>query len=85
MTGPQTSGGGAHEGRARVAVIGAGRWGEHHTRVFSSHPDAELCAVVARHLDRAETRTFAVGWAPLHLHGGRVVGRIFRFGDSVTA
>jgi myo-inositol 2-dehydrogenase / D-chiro-inositol 1-dehydrogenase len=40
----------------RVAVVGAGQWGQQHTRVFSSHPDAELCAVVARHRDRAEAR-----------------------------
>ena len=47
-----------------MAVIGAGRWGEQHTRVFSSHPDAELCAVVARHLDRAETRASRWGGRP---------------------
>ena len=64
MTGAQTSAGGAQEGRTRVAVIGAGRWGEQHTRVFSSHPDAELCAVVARHLDRAETRASRWGGRP---------------------
>ena len=64
MTGAQTSAGGAREGRTRVAVIGAGRWGEQHTRVFSSHPDAELCAVVARHLDRAETRASRWGGRP---------------------
>jgi predicted dehydrogenase len=40
----------------RVAVIGAGQWGQQHARVFSSHPDAELCAVVARHRERAEAR-----------------------------
>jgi myo-inositol 2-dehydrogenase/D-chiro-inositol 1-dehydrogenase len=42
--------------RTRVAVIGAGQWGQQHARVFSSHKDAELCAVVARHKDRAEAR-----------------------------
>ncbi len=40
----------------RVAVIGAGQWGQQHARVFSSHPESELCAVVARHRDRAEAR-----------------------------
>ena len=45
-------------GRAptRVAVIGAGQWGQQHARVFSNHRDVELCAVVARHKDRAEAR-----------------------------
>ena len=64
MTGAQTSADGGQEGRTRVAVIGAGRWGEHHTRAFSSHPDAELCAVVARHLDRAENRASRWGGRP---------------------
>ena len=40
----------------RVAVVGAGQWGLQHARVFSSHPDAALCAVVARHRERAEAR-----------------------------
>lgn len=45
----------------RVAVIGAGQWGQQHARVFSSHPDSELCAVVARHHDRAQARAAAWG------------------------
>jgi myo-inositol 2-dehydrogenase/D-chiro-inositol 1-dehydrogenase len=64
VTGAETTAGGAREGRTRVAVIGAGRWGEQHARVFSCHPDAELCAVVARHLDRAETRASRWGGRP---------------------
>ena len=40
----------------RVAVVGAGQWGLQHARVFSSHPDAALCAVVAKHRERAEAR-----------------------------
>ena len=56
--------GAGREERTRVAVIGAGRWGEQHTRVFSAHPDAELCAVVARHADRAEARASRWGARP---------------------
>jgi myo-inositol 2-dehydrogenase / D-chiro-inositol 1-dehydrogenase len=40
----------------RVAVIGAGRWGQEHARVFSSNPGSELCGVVARHRESAEAR-----------------------------
>jgi myo-inositol 2-dehydrogenase/D-chiro-inositol 1-dehydrogenase len=47
--------------RTRVAVIGAGQWGQQHARVFASHPDAELCAVVARHKDRAQARAAVWG------------------------
>ena len=47
---------GRPEAPTRVAVIGAGQWGQQHARVFSSHPDAALCAVVARHRERAEAR-----------------------------
>jgi len=47
---------GARRAPTRVAVIGAWQWGQQHARVFSSHPDAELCAVVARHEDRAQAR-----------------------------
>jgi myo-inositol 2-dehydrogenase / D-chiro-inositol 1-dehydrogenase len=43
-------------GPTRVAVIGAGQWGQQHARVFAGHPDSEVCAVVARHRDRAEAR-----------------------------
>ncbi len=47
---------GAVPAPTKVAVIGAGQWGQEHARVFSSHPDAELCAVVARRRERAEAR-----------------------------
>ncbi len=47
---------GPREVPTRVAVIGAGQWGQQHARIFSSHPDAVLCAVVARHKERAEAR-----------------------------
>jgi myo-inositol 2-dehydrogenase / D-chiro-inositol 1-dehydrogenase len=47
---------GPREVPTRVAVIGAGQWGQQHARIFSSHLDAVLCAVVARHKERAEAR-----------------------------
>lgn len=37
-----------------VAVIGAGRFGRHHARVYASLPEAELVAVVDRDAARAE-------------------------------
>jgi predicted dehydrogenase len=40
----------------KVAIVGAGAWGEQHARVFASRPDTELCAVSARHADRANQR-----------------------------
>jgi myo-inositol 2-dehydrogenase / D-chiro-inositol 1-dehydrogenase len=40
----------------RVAVVGAGKWGQQHARVFSSLPGSVLCAVVARNREHAETR-----------------------------
>jgi myo-inositol 2-dehydrogenase/D-chiro-inositol 1-dehydrogenase len=40
----------------KVAVVGAGVWGQQHARVFASRPDTELCAVAARHADRAGSR-----------------------------
>jgi myo-inositol 2-dehydrogenase / D-chiro-inositol 1-dehydrogenase len=40
----------------KVAVVGAGEWGKQHARVFASRPDTELCAVAARHADRATQR-----------------------------
>ena len=47
--------------RTRVAVIGAGWWGEQHTRVFSSLPWSEVCAVVSRTADKAEKRAACYG------------------------
>lgn len=41
--------------KLRVAVIGAGRMGRHHARVYSSQPNCELVAIVDKDLPRAET------------------------------
>lgn len=45
----------------RVAVVGAGGWGEQHARVFSRRADTELCAVVGRDPERTERRAATYG------------------------
>jgi myo-inositol 2-dehydrogenase/D-chiro-inositol 1-dehydrogenase len=45
----------------RVAVVGAGGWGNQHARVFAGRQDAVLCAVVARTASRAAAR--AAQWS----------------------
>jgi myo-inositol 2-dehydrogenase/D-chiro-inositol 1-dehydrogenase len=48
--------------RVRVAVVGTGAWwGREHARVFSSRPDAELCAVVGRSEERTRARAEEFG------------------------
>jgi myo-inositol 2-dehydrogenase / D-chiro-inositol 1-dehydrogenase len=50
------------EQRTRVAVVGTGAWwGREHARVFSSRPDAELCAVVGRSAGRTMARAQEFG------------------------
>ena len=58
-----TATGGA-QAPTRVAVIGAGQWGQQHARVFSAHPASLLCAVVARRRERAEERAAQWGARP---------------------
>jgi predicted dehydrogenase len=48
----------------RVAVVGAGGWGEQHARVFSSRDDTELVAVVGRTPERTAARAARYGAAP---------------------
>lgn len=43
----------------RVAVVGAGGWGEQHARVFADRTDTELCAVVGRDPARTAARALA--------------------------
>jgi predicted dehydrogenase len=43
----------------RVAVVGAGTWGEQHARVFARRPDTELVAIVGRTPERAQARAEA--------------------------
>jgi len=45
----------------RVAVVGAGAWGEQHARIFSRRPDAELVAIVGRDAERTAARASAYG------------------------
>lgn len=42
--------------RTRVAIVGAGAWGQQHARVFSGRPDVEVVAVVGRTAGRAHAR-----------------------------
>jgi predicted dehydrogenase len=45
----------------RVAVVGAGGWGEQHARIFSRRADTELCAVVGRTPAKTAARAAAYG------------------------
>jgi predicted dehydrogenase len=45
--------------RLRVAVVGAGTWGEQHARIFARRPDTELVGIVARTPERARARAQA--------------------------
>jgi myo-inositol 2-dehydrogenase / D-chiro-inositol 1-dehydrogenase len=49
------------ERKLQVGVVGAGRWGWQHARIFSSRPDTVLCAVVARHKAHAQARALEFG------------------------
>ena len=44
-----------------VAVIGAGRMGKHHARIYSGHPQCRLVAVVDKDLARARAITSEFG------------------------
>jgi predicted dehydrogenase len=56
----------------RVAVVGAGGWGEQHARIFSRRADTELCAVVGRTLARTQARAAAYG-APAYTDIARML------------
>lgn len=45
----------------RVAVVGAGWWGNEHARAVTAHPDAELCAVAGRTAERTGARAAQYG------------------------
>jgi len=49
----------------RVAVIGAGRMGRHHARIYGAMPQVELVAVVDRDGDRAAALAREFGGRPL--------------------
>jgi predicted dehydrogenase len=50
--------------RLKVAVVGAGVWGEQHARVFASRRDTELVGIVARTAQSAERRAAAYETTP---------------------
>ena len=50
--------------RLRVAVVGAGGWGEQHARIFSRREDTELCAVAGRTPERTRARAERYGATP---------------------
>ncbi len=43
-------------GKIKVALVGAGGWGLQHARVFSQHPDVELCAIAGRTEEKTRRR-----------------------------
>jgi len=45
----------------RVAVVGAGGWGEQHARIFAGRPDTELVAIAGRTPERVARRAAAYG------------------------
>ncbi|MEU4192453.1 Gfo/Idh/MocA family oxidoreductase [Kribbella sp. NPDC026611] len=48
----------------KVAVVGAGGWGEHHARIFSRRPDTELVAIFGRTPERTRARAERYGATP---------------------
>ncbi len=50
--------------RVRVALIGAGRWGMQHARVFTARKDVELCAIAGRTVERTRMRADEYGVRP---------------------
>ena len=48
-------------GRIKVALVGAGRWGYQHARVFAAHENVELCAVAGRTEERTGARAGQFG------------------------
>lgn len=46
-------------GKLRVAIVGAGGWGLQHARVFSAHPNVDLCGIAGRSADRTQERAAA--------------------------
>ncbi len=50
--------------KLKVCIVGTGRWGWQHARVFSQHPDVELRAVAGRNPDRTRARAEEFGMRP---------------------
>lgn len=47
--------------KIKVALVGAGRWGLQHARVFSQHPDMDLCAIAGRTEEKTRKRADQYG------------------------
>lgn len=41
------------ESKVKVAVVGAGTWGENHVRIYQSHPSAQVTAICDMNAERA--------------------------------
>ena len=39
--------------KLRMAIVGAGTWGENHARIYQEHPCAEVVAVCDMNLEKA--------------------------------
>ena len=47
--------------RIKVALIGAGGWGRHHARIFSTRSDVEFCAIVGQTEEKTRLRAEEFG------------------------
>lgn len=48
----------------KVALIGAGGWGQQHARIFATRPDVEFCAIVGRTPEKTRARAAEFGTRP---------------------
>jgi len=61
--------------RVRVGVVGLGRWGRHHARIYHQLPEADLCAVVSP--NPAEVMEFATRYNTAgYLDHRELIGRV---------
>ncbi len=49
--------------KLKIAIIGAGTWGENHAKIYNSHPFAEVVAVYDRDFDKAQAMASKLGIA----------------------
>lgn len=49
------------EQQIKVAVVGAGNWGQQHARIFAARPDVHLCAITGCTAARTEARAAEFG------------------------
>ncbi len=69
---PAEKGGQACARRVRVAVLGAGRMGRHHARIYHELPEAQLVAVVDRDQARAAEVAGQYGCEPVTTPAGAI-------------